>query len=313
MKGILIVIILNISYLGFSQPYLSVDKVKIRIGDQLKASIRVDLSNGKEWNNLKEVWRDSLAGVEVIGEPEVSSGNPQAYSATWTLAVFDTGIVTIPSMPVIIGSQGKNDTFYTNDVQINVTPVEPDSTGLSGLKEIYFEPFKAGYYYRYIPHAIVILLLIGGMIYWLRQGKSNQPVTEEIIIPLLPHEWAFSALDQLAEKKLWQKGEVKEHYSELTSILREYLERRYAIHAKEQTSDEILAQLRQLQLNPTLLFDTEELISIADLIKFAKADPGMNIHAAAIERIRSFILETIPQVQQAREEAGITTEDDGVE
>ena len=106
----------------------------------------------------------------------------------------------------------------------------------------------------------------------------------------MPHEWAIKALDELAEKKLWQQGEIKEHYTELTAILREYLERRYGIHAMEQTSDEILVQLRHQHLkSESLLMDTEELISVADLIKFAKADPGMDIHAATIERVRIFV------------------------
>ena len=100
-------------------------------------------------------------------------------------------------------------------------------------------------------------------------------------------------MDRLEEKKLWQKGEVKEHYSILTAILREYLERRYGIKALEQTSDEILQQLSLQNLSPELLTDTEQLLSVADLIKFAKADPGVNLHEAAIERVRRFVKETM--------------------
>lgn len=92
--------------------------------------------------------------------------------------------------------------------------------------------------------------------------------------------------------RLWQKGEVKEHYSLLTGILRGYLERRFKIHALEQTSDEIIAQLSTLHLNEGTLHDTKSLLSIADLIKFAKADPGVDIHEDAIERVKTFIKET---------------------
>jgi hypothetical protein len=229
------------------------------------------------------------------------------------VAIFDTGWVKLPPLPVVIKSKGQTDTLFTNDVPVNVLKVEPDSTGLADLKEIYFEPFSAGYYKKYIPHLLFVLLLIGGLMYWLRKGKSKQIVDEPALIPLLPHEWALNALDELAAKKLWQRGEVKEHYSELTAILREYLERRYSIHAKEQTSVEILEQLHHLQLKPALLADTEELISMADLIKFAKADPGMNIHTAAIERVRSFILETLLKIQAQDEETSKEAAEDGVE
>jgi hypothetical protein len=97
---------------------------------------------------------------------------------------------------------------------------------------------------------------------------------------------------------LWQSGEVQEHYTLLTAILREYLERRFGIHAMEQTSDEILAQLQLKQLSEILLQDTHDLLQVADLIKFAKADPGVDMHAAAIERVRSFVQQTIPAYQQ---------------
>ena len=102
------------------------------------------------------------------------------------------------------------------------------------------------------------------------------------------------------KKRLWQSGEVKEHYTLLTGILREYLERRYGVNALEQTTDEILQQLSYLQLSDDLITDTEQLLSVADLIKFAKADPGVDIHAATIERVRRFVRETmmpdIPEV-----------------
>ena len=313
MKGIFVALISLLSFTGFCQPVLLVDKTAVRIGDQVKATIRMDMSGGKEWVNIKDVWPDSLTGIDVVSGPVVNSQNLLSNEAVWMVAIFDTGWVKLPPLPVVINTRGQMDTFFTNDVPIQVLTVEPDSTGLADLKEIYFEPFSPGYYKKYIPHILIFLLLVGGLIYWLRQGKSKQALPEVIQIPLLPHEWALKALDELALKKLWQRGEVKEHYSELTDILREYLERRYAIHAKEQTSDEILVQLHHLQLKPELLADTEELISIADLIKFAKADPGMNIHTAAIERVRSFILETLPQVQSEVEESQKEIEEDGVE
>ena len=72
------------------------------------------------------------------------------------------------------------------------------------------------------------------------------------------------------------------------------------MNALEQTTDEILQQLSYLQLSDDLITDTEQLLSVADLIKFAKADPGVDIHAATIERVRRFVRETmmpdIPEV-----------------
>ena len=60
----------------------------------------------------------------------------------------------------------------------------------------------------------------------------------------------------------------------------------------EQTSEEIIEQLRQQSLSNDLLDDTAELLSVSDLIKFAKGNPGIDIHTTTIQRVRTFVQET---------------------
>ena len=292
MKGFIVTCAILLPLTVYTQGTLSVDKTEIRIGDQVHATIKLDLGGGKEWVNTDAVWPDSLKGIEIVSGPTVNNQNPSATLATWVVAFFDTGWVRIPPLPIVIQQQGSVDTILTNDIPVNVMPVEPDSSGLAPIKDIYLQPFSLGYYKKYIPHAIIFLLAVLGLIYWWRHRKRHQVVPEPAPIPLLPHQWAYQALDHLAQQKLWQHGEVKEHYTNLTAILREYLERRFGIRALEQTSDEIIDQLRFHLTDASLLIDTEELLSVADLIKFAKADPGIDIHAATIERVRKFVLNT---------------------
>lgn len=298
MKGIFLPLVFFFPFVCSSQATLSADKTEIRIGDQVKATILLNLGNGKELMNPDRIWPDSMKGIVVVDGPSWNRDNPESTTATWSVALFDTGVVNIPSLPLVIQQGEMTDTLFTNTFAVKVMPVEPDSTGLSDIKDIHEQPFNPGYYKKYIPHVIGFFLFIAALLFWLRQRKSKRVVPEIAAIPLLPHEWAAKALEELAERKLWQRGEIKEHYTYLTDILREYLERRFAIHAREQTSDEILVQLRSQHLSNSLLTDTEELLSVADLIKFAKADPGMDIHAATIERVRKFVIETIPAFQQ---------------
>lgn len=307
MKGLFSLISVFISLAVTGQVNLAVDRTEIRIGDQIKATITADLSGGKEWIAPEKIWPDSMQGIEIVSGPVLNQDDPRVTTASWMVALFDTGWVRIPKLPVVIRQQGSTDTVYTNDIPIKVLAVEPDSTGLADIKDIYYQPFNPGYYKKYIPHVLVALLLIAGLVFWLRQRKSKRAIPEPVVIPLRPEQWAEQALQQLAEQKLWQRGDVKEHYSALTDILREYLERRFGIHAKEQTSDEILHQLRKLSLSQALLTDIEQLLSVADLIKFAKADPGMDIHAYTIGRVRQFVAETTPS-----EPEPINSSDDGV-
>ena len=293
MRGLTVIFLVHMLAYCSAQTVMTADKTKVFIGDQIKATITTDLSQGKQWRNLDDVWPDTIRGMEIVSGPQIDAKNPSSARYTWIISVFDTGWVIIPAVPVIIREGNELDTFYTTDIPVQVMPVEPDSTGLAGIKDIIRRPFSIGYYKKYIPHLIILLLVLAGLYYWWRKKHRKEEIIEVPVPEPLPHEWAFAALDRLEEKKLWQKGEVKEHYSILTAILREYLERRYGIKALEQTSDEILQQLRLQRLPSELLEDTEQLLSVADLIKFAKADPGVNLHEAAIERVRKFVNETM--------------------
>ena len=293
MKCLVLAILLHIVVFTFAQTVMTADRTNVVIGDQIKATITTNLSEGREWRNLDSVWPDSIPGIEVVSGPVIDDKNPASVRYTWNISVFDTGWVRIPPLAVVIRQGNQIDTFMTTDIPIQVSPVEPDSSGLVGIKEIVHQPFSLIYYKKYLPHLIVLLLILAALYYWWRKNRKKEEIVEAPEPEPPAHEWALKALDQLEEKKLWQKGEVKEHYTLLTAILREYLERRYGINALEQTSDEILTQLSSLDLGGELLSDTEQLLSAADLIKFAKADPGADLHKATIERVRRFVMETM--------------------
>ena len=291
---------LMVAEMIYAQTVMTVDRTEASIGDQVKATITTNLDEGREWRNLDSVWPDTMKGIEVVSGPMLDDKNRNAVRATWNIAVFDTGWVRIPALIVVLRQGNRLDTFHTQHIPIFVKPVEPDSTGLAPIKDIVRQPFSLAYYRKYIPHILIVLLIIAGL--YLRWRKRQQPavIPEEIKPEPLPHEWAMQALDDLEARKLWQGGEIKEHYSILTAILREYLERRYGIHALEQTSDEIIGQLRAQLLSKELLEDTAELLSVSDMIKFAKANPGMDIHTTTILRVRNFVGETmfVPPVEE---------------
>ncbi|HEX5112246.1 MAG TPA: hypothetical protein VFV79_05335 [Saprospiraceae bacterium] len=292
MRLRLLVICMFLYVWSMGQVQMTVDRTTISIGDQVKATLELFSSMNGQWINKQTIWPDSMKGIEVVSGPDTTAPNTGGLEATWALSFFDTGYVKIPRLPVALRHNGKLDTFYTEEIPILVLSIEPDSSGLLAIKDIYEQPFSLLFYKRYIPHALIILLVVGAFWYWMRKGKQKQEVPVYVAPPPAPHEWAYAALDELAARRLWQGGDVKEHYSLLTGILRGYLERRFSIHALEQTSDEIIAQLKTLQLSNRTLQDTADLLSIADLIKFAKADPGIDLHAQAIERVRAFVKET---------------------
>jgi len=90
---------------------------------------------------------------------------------------------------------------------------------------------------------------------------------------LPPHEIALQALEELKNEKLWQKGLIKEYYTRLTDILREYIEVRFNIRAIELTTWEILQSFKNSTISRNDKEMLSEILELADLVKFAKALP----------------------------------------
>jgi ABC-type multidrug transport system fused ATPase/permease subunit len=139
---------------------------------------------------------------------------------------------------------------------------------------------------------LVIIGLIIGIIYYLRKRPKDQPVVK-IAKPAIPaHVTATNKLNELRAKKLWQQDEFKQYYSELTDIIREYLEQRYNIKTYEKTTDEILASLNNRQIVGEYRELLKKLLTLADLVKFAKVKPVPQENEESIDNAIAFVLKT---------------------
>jgi hypothetical protein len=103
---------------------------------------------------------------------------------------------------------------------------------------------------------------------------------------------ALEQLDTLRLKKLWQNGETKEYYSELTDILRMYIEQQFDIHAAEMTTDEILFNMKPIDINRKVVNKLSDILMIADLVKFAKAFPSPLDNEQVFNHSIDFVQET---------------------
>jgi len=103
---------------------------------------------------------------------------------------------------------------------------------------------------------------------------------------------ALEKLRKLKEKELWQNGQQKEYHSELTYTVREYLENRYGISALESSTHEILGDLKKADFDDGFKDNLTEMLSIADLVKFAKAESTGDINTRIINQAEEFIQAT---------------------
>jgi hypothetical protein len=122
-----------------------------------------------------------------------------------------------------------------------------------------------------------------------------------------PHEWALMELEKLRVKKLWQAGKIKDYHTEITDILRKYIEDRFHLMAMESTTAEILEDIE----NKTLVLKEyreilDKTLSMADLVKFAKYLPLPEEHEKSMDYAIDFINSTnsTPDFPLQNENAG---------
>jgi hypothetical protein len=117
-----------------------------------------------------------------------------------------------------------------------------------------------------------------------------------------PRERALLELAGLIARGLIASGEVKAFYFELTMIVRRYIERRHAIRAPEQTTEEFLAAARRNpRFNPAVLERLRAFLEAADLVKYAARRPDPADVDRALETARTYI--SADEAEAAREDA----------
>ncbi|MDP1623748.1 MAG: hypothetical protein Q8M08_15585 [Bacteroidales bacterium] len=227
---------------------------------------------------------DTIIGaITVIGRGKIdTSFTEDKKSVTFTqqlnLTCYDSGFYTIPQIPF------KHRTLPDTTGFISATPmmllavhtVKVDTT--QAIKPI-IGPLKVPVTFRemlpWILAAIGVIILIIITIWYLNKRRKKEPLF--ILKPkevLLPHELALRELEKLRIKKLWQSGRVKEYHSELTEILRSYIENKFKVPALEQTTTEITESLGNVQMCPSATLDKlTNLLILADMVKFAKVQP----------------------------------------
>ena len=284
----------------------TVDSTHLMIGDQLK--LHLDVTHPPSAELLPLVLKKKEGDVvEFLAQTKwdtISQGGIVRLRKDMLLTAWDSGFHDVPAIPIAFFSNGVRDTVFTRNIPLEVLVPEADSI-LADIKPIIEEPIL---WQDYIAEmAVVGLLLLVALLWYVAsriKTKKDLPLPPPIIIPA--HEKALKKLTELKEQKLWQQGKVKVFHSKLTYIIREYLENRYGIQALEQTTEEILGQMKNMSFDQKLTPKMTQLLQTADLVKFAKAEPPTDYHDNALALGEEFVRATkkiiLPTVENEPEQ-----------
>ena len=260
----------------------SIDTNFLLIGEQTQITLKVHYQlNGEPVNIQFPSLKDTIStkAIEIVYSSAVDTSYPNKNDLSFveqtkkiTITSFDSGFYEIPYFEFIINNQP----YQTGPLQINVQPLAVDtSKAIFDIKEPLDEPFSIIDWLKenWVWIAITLVLLIGFFILYKYLKNRPKPIVEEIIPEIPYHIITLEKLEKLKAEKLWQAGKVKLYHSEISEILREYLEKRYEVKALEHTTDEIMQSLRFHSIDANLLSQLLQTLLLADMVKFAKEQP----------------------------------------
>jgi hypothetical protein len=277
------------------------------IGDQLTLHLRVEKSAGASVSFPH--YADTLSGkIEIIRKSGIStttgSDGKLVLSQDLLITVFDTGLVEIPPQPFAFQNGLIKDTLHTQPIALQIRSLPVDTT-IRDIKANMRTPVDAQEVFPYFLGFIALALLVIAIIFIVRKIRRKDTKTIEIV-PSEPAEViALRQLEQLRVEKPWIQKPVKMYYINLTDILRHYIERRYHIMALEQTTEEILKDLKKTGSSSNDFEKLASILKLADLVKFAKLIPDEVENGIQVEEAIGFVKNTTPVVEDAVRE-GVT-------
>lgn len=277
-----------------------VDTTGMLIGDQQQLHLTIQHPRKALVKSFYASALDTITNFEIIEQTpwDTLGTEPITIKKDITFTIFDSGYYWIPRIPHMMVLNGDTTLAYSNNIPITVQTIQTDSTSLAPIREIKEEPITIRDFIPYMIGAAVMFALIGLIYWWIRRPKMEEDEAVEEKKEIIPaHVIALEKLKSLRDQELWQKGEQKEYHSQLTYIVREYLENRYGITALESTTYEIEQDLESVDFDSKFKDNLREMLSIADLVKFAKAESSEEINKRIIEQAEEFVNATQKQIE----------------
>jgi len=232
------------SLYSFGQVKASIDSTSIKIGAQVTYKIEVDTDTTSLVIFPEGQTFSPLEMIESYTIDTTKKDDRYNLIKKYGLTQFDSGAYTIPKQKILIGAKE----FYTDSLKVEIREIAIDTTkqGLYDIKPIINVEKSIGNWWKYVLLSILILSLIGFLLWWFIWRVK--PLTKEEEIALLPpYDRAKLALKQLDESSYLKNENLKGYYSDLTFIIRKYLDEKVYERALESTTDELVSRLNLLK------------------------------------------------------------------
>ncbi len=280
MKNILLTLLLFQNLL-FSQIVTEIDTNNIIIGDHINFNIESEIKENEVW----PIFKDSLGQLEIISKTKIDSTKTNdgwILKQNLILTQWDSGFFKTP----IIQIGNKKSQQYI--ITVNTIPIDQEKEFYDIKKPINI-PLK---FIEILPYILLFLIIVMIIVFTRKYLKNRKPEIKksEIIEKIIPaYVTALDDLEKLTTEKKWQSGKIKDYYSDISDIIRTYIEDGLSTPAMEMLTKDIIHALKNKNINTENL---NSLLNTADLAKYAKSKPSSNENELIMKIAIDFVHQT---------------------
>lgn len=295
-----------------------IDSAQMWIGNQTTLHFEVVQSPNQKVNF--PLFSDTIVGaLEIVQRQKIDTtkvdGGKIQVNAKYIVTSFQDSLIYIPSYTFTSGT----DTFSSNSLSIKVIQpfkIDTTSNAIADIKPVFKPKFNwKEFLKKFILIGLVIALAVL-LFFFARKFMGKKTIfTSEKTKPIVPaHIEALEKLDKIKNEKSWQLGRIKEYHTEITDVIRIYIERAFDINSMEMTSEEILQKMQFLRFDKPAAFDgLKQILQLADLVKFAKWTPATNDNELSLLNAYLFVNQTktdeVKTLEEVKEEILDTNSD----
>ncbi|MEL6975507.1 MAG: hypothetical protein AAGL29_08955 [Bacteroidota bacterium] len=284
---------------------VSLDTMAIKIGEQIQYTISVETDSTSVVHFPEGQTFSPLETVEALLTDTLRKKDRVVLQRIYALTQFDSGTYTIPPQRIAINEQP----FFTDSFRIKVADVAVDTTKqkMFDIKPLIQVDKSLSKFWWILLYILLGLLVVAAAVYWFY--FREKPLTEEEKEALLPpYDRALLELKRLETSKYLIQDEFKQYYSELTDIVRSYLEEDVQVSALESTTDELIDKLEllkdagELDLDVDTIQQFRKILQTADLVKFARSKPSSSVAEQDRQMVQLIVEKTHDALPEPTEE-----------
>jgi hypothetical protein len=281
------------------------------IGDQVTLSFKTTVPKGAKFT-FPTPENPITQGVELVGVPYFDTlsnrDGVMEIQTNLTVTSFDSGSYVLPPLEAYLHNlDGSIDTVTFNGGNLVVNTIQIDTTSFKpyDIKGQMTQPYTVKEFLPWAGGLVLLAVLVYLLVRMIKNIRAKRSLFGREVVADPPHIVALRSLEKIRGEKLWQNGQEKLYYTEITDTLREYLEARFGIQAMERTSGEILEALANEKIEPKEFKELKELLGLSDLVKFAKYTANVQENENAIPVAVRFINSTYQQeLEEEKEKEG---------